>query len=411
MTVLSAVLLAVGAAVLGGLLGVLVMLGLRRQEQRRVAAAGITVREVLQQVFESSLTGIAVVDHFGDVLLHNPRAEQLGVVVNRRLEPSVAAAARTVLEHGRTTELDLSWPETHLRRTPMTVHLRERLLTDSGRRFVVIDANDESEQVRLEAARRDFVANVSHELKTPVGAMALQAEALLESADDPEAVRHFGGRLHHEARRLGALVTELIELSRLQGAERLPGLEIVDVDALVAEVLERTRLSAEAAGIEVTADAPRGLEVSGDRRLLLTALTNLVENAISYSPPGRAVSVSRALREGRVEVSVTDRGVGIPPDLHERVFERFFRVDPGRSRATGGTGLGLAIVKHVAANHNGDVRLWSRPGTGSTFTLRLPARVEDDGPAPGAHSGPDQEAPARPAPEPHRDDAPGQEPQ
>ena len=378
-TVISAVLLAAVAAALGLAVGVTVVPAVHdRREHKRVQTAGITVREVLQQIFASSLGGIAVVDRFGDVLLSNPRAEELGVIRNRRLDPIAWSAVRDVLEHGVSVEVDLSTVDSQQGRAPLAVHARVRRLSDADRRFVVIDASDESEHVRLEYARRDFVANISHELKTPVGAMALLAEALLESVDDPETVQRFGSRLLHEARRLGAMVTELIALSRLQGAEKLPDLDVVDVDDVVVAALDRCRLSAESAGIEVTADAPSGLEVRGERTLLVTALSNLIENAIAYSPEGSPVSVSRACRQGNVEVSVTDRGIGIAPEQQERVFERFFRVDPARSRATGGTGLGLAIVKHVAANHNGRVRVWSRPGTGSTFTLQLPVYDDDD---------------------------------
>jgi two-component system, OmpR family, sensor histidine kinase SenX3 len=223
------------------------------------------------------------------------------------------------------------------------------------------------------AARRDFVANVSHELKTPVGAMALLAEAVLDAADDPHEVRRFGTKILNEANRLGMLVTELIALSRLQGAERLPELGTVEVDVVVAEALDRCRLAAESAGIRIAVDPPGGLLLKGDATLLVTALSNLLDNAVSYSSPGSPVSVSRRLVDGLVEIAVTDRGLGIAPEFQERVFERFFRIDQARSRSTGGTGLGLAIVKHVAANHGGDVQLWSKPGTGSTFTLRIPA--------------------------------------
>ncbi|WP_181784054.1 sensor histidine kinase, partial [Pseudonocardia pini] len=242
-----------------------------------------------------------------------------------------------------------------------------------GDGFTLVEAADMSESVRLEATRRDFVANVSHELKTPVGAVGLLAEAVLDSADDPETVQRFATKILRESTRLGALVTELIALSRLTGAEALPDLDEVDVDEVVTESLARSRLSAESAGIDVTVDEPSGLEVAGDRTLLVTALSNLLENAIAYSPAEASVSVSRRLEGDWVEIAVTDRGIGIAPEHQVRVFERFFRVDPARSRATGGTGLGLAIVKHVLANHGGEVRLWSRPGTGSTFTMRLPA--------------------------------------
>jgi len=225
----------------------------------------------------------------------------------------------------------------------------------------------------MEASRRDFVANVSHELKTPVGAMGVLAEALLESSDDPETVRRFGRKLHTESHRLAKMVGELIELSRLQGAERLPDLVAVDVDTVVQEAISRHKVPADTAKISVNTDAPCGFQVLGDQPLLVTAVANLISNAIAYSPDGSAVSISRRRRGEVIEIAVTDRGIGIALADQQRVFERFFRVDKARSRATGGTGLGLAIVKHVAANHNGSIRLWSRPGTGSTFTLSIPA--------------------------------------
>jgi two-component system sensor histidine kinase SenX3 len=238
-----------------------------------------------------------------------------------------------------------------------------------------VEAGDTSEAVRLEATRRDFVANVSHELKTPVGAIGVLAEALLGAADDPGEVDRFATKIVNEATRLGNLVTELIALSRLTGAERLPELSAVDLDDVVDAALRRVKLAAESARIDIVVDRPLGIEVDGDATLLSTALTNLLENAIAYSPADASVSVSRR-RSGRwVEISVTDRGIGIAPEHQQRVFERFFRVDPARSRATGGTGLGLAIVKHVLANHGGEVGLWSSPGTGSTFTMRLPVRA------------------------------------
>jgi two-component system, OmpR family, sensor histidine kinase SenX3 len=216
------------------------------------------------------------------------------------------------------------------------------------------------------------VANVSHELKTPVGAMGVLAEALLSSPEDPELVRRFGGKVLAESNRLANMVGELIELSRLQGAERLPDLEPVDVDTVVSEALSRYKVAADNADIEITTDAPTGLRVLGNQPLLVTALANLISNAIAYSPHGSTVSVSRRRRGHNIEIAVTDRGFGIARADQERVFERFFRVDKARSRETGGTGLGLAIVKHVAANHNGSIRLWSQPGTGSTFTLSIP---------------------------------------
>lgn len=344
----------------------------------------------MHRVVDSSHNGVAVLNEWGDVVLHNPRAVQLGVVRNNQPDPRVRKAAEIVRQTSRTVEVDLSPLEAY-GRGPAAVRGEVRPLAEQ---FTVIDAADESDAVRLEATRRDFVANVSHELKTPVGALALLAEAVLDAADEPDEVRRFSAKIVREATRLGTLVTELIALSRLQGAERLPELVPVDVDEVVAEALGRSALVAESTGIEITTDGPSELVVDGDRTLLVTALSNLIDNAVAYSSPGSPVSVSRRSTDGFAEIAVTDRGIGIAHEHQQRVFERFFRVDPARSRATGGTGLGLAIVKHVAANHGGEVRLWSKPGTGSTFTLRLPvngARPSADRLA-GAHLSADHTA-------------------
>jgi two-component system, OmpR family, sensor histidine kinase SenX3 len=232
---------------------------------------------------------------------------------------------------------------------------------------------EEAAPGRLDEVRQDFVADVSHELKTPVGALALLAEAVLDAADDPHQVRRFGNKILREANRLGILVTELIALSRLQSAERLPKLASVDVDDVVRTALERCRLGVESADIKIAVESPSELKVTGDATLLVTALSNLIDNAVSYSPPGSPVSISTRLANGFVEIAVTDQGRGIEPEYQNQVFDRFFRVDQALSRSTGGTGLGLAIVKRVAVNHGGDVELWSRPYVGSTFTLRIPA--------------------------------------
>ncbi|HWE89520.1 MAG TPA: ATP-binding protein [Pseudonocardiaceae bacterium] len=367
MTVSGWLALLASAVLVSVVIGYLVGRVLRPTEAGR--PSGLTVAQLMQRVVDSSHNGVAVLNQWGDVVLHNPRAEQLGIVRANQADPRARTAAEMVRSTGRTVEVDLSPLEAH-GRLPSAIRGEVRPLADE---FTVVDAADESDAVRLEATRRDFVANVSHELKTPVGALALLAEAVLDAADDPTEVRRFSGKIVHEATRLGTLVTELIALSRLQGAERLPELAPVEVDEVVTEALGRSRLVAESAGIEITTDSGSGLVVDGDRTLLITALSNLIDNAIAYSAPDSPVSISRRRSDGYVEIAVTDRGIGIDPEHQQRVFERFFRVDPARSRATGGTGLGLAIVKHVAANHGGDVRLWSRSGTGSTFTLRIPA--------------------------------------
>ncbi|QNG19822.1 sensor histidine kinase [Rhodococcus triatomae] len=373
MSVVQAVLIAVVVGFAGYLIGAVVVPKLAtRHDQRVKEESGLTMSQVLDLIVLASESGIAVVDRFHDVVLFNPRAEELGLVRHRLVDDRAWVAAQRVFATGETVEVDLSSPHPRRRDDRIAVRGTARLLTKEDHTFVVVFADDDSEQVRMEATRRDFVANVSHELKTPVGAMGLLAEALLESADDPESVRHFGERLLSESVRLGKMVTELIALSRLQGAEKLPDLEEVDVDTVVGEALQRSKISAEAADITVTTDAASGYRVLGDRTLLVTALTNLVQNAIAYSPKASPVSISRSRRGGNIAISVTDRGDGIAKADQERVFERFFRVDKARARATGGTGLGLAIVKHVAANHHGSIELWSRPGTGSTFTLQIP---------------------------------------
>ncbi|WP_243866730.1 sensor histidine kinase [Actinophytocola oryzae] len=360
--------LTAGALVVGLLAGA----GIARARHRAAAAppAGPTISVLLQRLVQSSHNAVVILNEFGDVVQHNPRAEELGVVRNRRVDNHTKKAAELVKETGETVEIELRPQERSFGRGPEAVRGEIRPLGDG---FLAVDASDESEAVRLEATRRDFVANVSHELKTPVGAMALLAEAVLDAADDPEAVRRFTTKILHEGTRLGTLVTELIALSRLQGAERLPELNAVDIDAVVRDALGRAKLSAENTGIDIATDTDSCLLVEGDRTLLVTALANLLENAVAYSSPGSPVSISRRQVGDFVELSVTDRGMGIPEEEQQRVFERFYRLDKARSRATGGTGLGLAIVKHVAANHGGEVKLWSRPGTGSTFTLRIPA--------------------------------------
>lgn len=351
-----------------------------RRRRRAAETAGITVSQMLAHIVSASPVGIVVVDKFRDVVYSNTRAEELGLIRDRLLDDRAWEAAQRTLTTGEDIQVDLSPRKVaHPGREGLSVRGAVRLVSREDRRFAVVYVDDHSEYARMEATRRDFVANVSHELKTPVGALGLLAEALLASADDPETVRHFAEKMVAEAHRLADMIGELIELSRLQGGERLPDLGAVDVDTVVAEAVSRHKVAAENADIEITTDAPTGYKVLGDQPLLVAALANLVSNAIAYSPRGTPVSVSRRRRGDNIEISVTDRGIGIDKDDQERVFERFFRVDKARSRATGGTGLGLAIVKHVAANHNGSIRLWSQPGTGSTFTLSIPAypKTED----------------------------------
>ncbi|MEP6560617.1 MAG: ATP-binding protein [Nakamurella sp.] len=371
MSVLGYLLVGLAGVAIGWLVGQL----FNRSAAPRQSMTLVAEPALESTVLRLSAAGYLVLNQAGRPLLSNPAAGELGVLHGGIVDQQIVAAAARAAVSGEPIDVELRpvSPTAQLntpRNAPTAVLAVVRAIGDG---LFLVSATDESAAQRMEAVRRDFVANVSHELKTPVAAMGLLAEVTVEAADDPVEVRRFAGKLQTEAVRLGALVNELIALSRLQGADPLPDLAVVEVDAVIEETISRVATAAENAGITVISDDRSGLLVRGDRALLVTALTNLLDNAFNYSPTGTQVSVSRARRDDEVQISVTDRGVGIAPEFTERVFERFFRIDPARSRSTGGTGLGLAIVKHVAANHGGTATVWSRPGTGSTFTLRLPA--------------------------------------
>jgi two-component system, OmpR family, sensor histidine kinase SenX3 len=243
-------------------------------------------------------------------------------------------------------------------------------LGDAG--LILALLNDESEAERIDAVRRDFVANISHELKTPIGALSLLTEAVLEGREDPEAVQNFASRMRSEVTRLSDLVQEIINLSRLQDADPLLDAITVDIDEVVDQAITHCSYLAEGRDIELVRGPRCAASVIGDRNQLIMAIHNLVENAINYSPAKTKVTVSTSHHDNIVDIEVVDQGIGISDNDIDRVFERFYRVDPARSRATGGTGLGLSIVKHVARNHGGEVNVWSSIGVGSTFVFRLP---------------------------------------
>jgi two-component system sensor histidine kinase SenX3 len=334
--------------------------------------------------------GVLVLDEADAPVLANPAAVELGLV---REGPSpeaqnVHAVIRTLAAHvrrsGAPREVELDLPRrgrlASAAGEPLGVRVRVAALTGSEYPpgHVAIEASDVTEAHRVARVRRDFVANVSHELKTPVGALALLAETLLEATDDPEASRRFAERIHHESQRLGRLVKELLELSRLQGADPLPAQVPVAVDHIINEVVDRTRTAAAAKNIDVYVAGARGLTVYGNEGQLVTAVANLAENAIAYSPEDTKVTVDVHGGGDLVQISVADQGIGIAVKDLDRIFERFYRADKARSRETGGTGLGLAIVKHIAVNHGGRVDVDSSLGAGSTFTLRLPASPPDE---------------------------------
>lgn len=345
--------------------------GARPEQERPRSPLPSGVADVLAVLRSSAV----VLDAADRVVRASPAAHAFGLVRGDRLiSEDLLDLARRVRRDGEIREADLELPRGPIGTSTRAVFARVAPL---GSSLVLLLVEDHTEARRVDAVRRDFLANVSHELKTPVGAMALLAEALSDAADDPEAVRRFAGRMEHESARLSRLVQDVIELSRLQGHDPLDSPELVVLDEVIAEALDRSRLTAEARSVALVCGGRRDLLVRGDSRQLVTAVGNLVDNAVRYGPEGTRVVVAATLvGDGPapvVEVSVTDEGPGIAETERERVFERFYRVDAARSRDTGGTGLGLSIVKHVAAGHGGEVTLWTAEGTGSTFTLRLPA--------------------------------------
>ena len=332
-----------------------------------------------QRVLSALDLGIIVVDRDETVIYANPSAQRLQVSDADRLSiPALSDLVRRVTDSRKADSVTLDIAGGTRGPEYQTFAVRAVPLGAPARvEQVVLRFFDMTETRRLELVRRDFVANVSHELKTPVGALTLLAEAIQEAADDPDAVQHFAARMQHEGTRLGRLVQELIELSRLQGAEPLPGQELVDVGRMISGAIDRSKLIAEQSNITVVSRAQPGLAVRGNDTQLITALGNLVDNAIAYSAPQTKISLTSRSEvdpagDEWVAISVSDQGIGIAEADLDRVFERFYRVDPARSRATGGTGLGLAIVKHIATNHGGSVAVWSVVGSGSTFTVRLP---------------------------------------
>lgn len=356
-------------------------------EQQRFSGLG-------RKSLDSLRVGVVVLNTADDPVLVNPSARAMGLLrAGTRpgtmvAHPIIRTLAGQVRRTGvrREVELDLPRGREGGSQDPLGVHLRAVAL---GSGFVAVEAADVTEAHRVARVRRDFVANVSHELKTPIGALQLLAEALLDATDpssagvsvdpaeDVAAARRFAERIQHESTRLGRLVSELIELTRLQGADPLPTPEPVSVDLVLAEVVDRTRIAANAKRIELTIGGARGRTVYGSNSQVATAVVNLVENAIAYSPEETGVMVTVGGDDEMVSVAVTDQGIGIAPGDVDRIFERFYRADQARSRSTGGTGLGLAIVKHIATNHSGRVDVSSAVGAGSTFTLRLPARPPD----------------------------------
>jgi two-component system sensor histidine kinase SenX3 len=362
------------AGAVGLVTGLVTALAVRASERSQqpslsppqTAAVPAGVASVLSVLRSSAV----VIDSDDRVLRASSAARAFGLVSGDRLvvDP-VLAMARLVRRDGEIREEEIEVIDG--RREGRWFTVRVAPMGTGG--LVLVLAEDLTELRRVEAIRRDFVANVSHELKTPVGALSLLSETIEDAADDPEAVRRFAKRMQHESVRLTNVVQDLITLSRLQGGEPVAEPKVVTLDDVVHDAVDRCRLKAEPKDITLAVGGREGLTVHGDEELLITAVRNFIDNAIAYSPEHTRVVVCTRMADDRyAEISVTDQGIGIPEADLQRIFERFYRVDPARSRQTGGTGLGLAIVKHAATRHRGEVNVWSKEGSGSTFTIRLP---------------------------------------
>ncbi|WP_029151250.1 sensor histidine kinase [Microbacterium indicum] len=318
-----------------------------------------------------------VTDPSGRVVATSPGSGWMGAVAGDRLEQEeLRGLMKTARQMGASETQTMRIRAGRLAREPRLVVARAAQM---GEDFIVVLVRDISEQERLQQTRQDFIQNTSHELKTPVGAIQLLAEALEMAADDPEQVRRFSERMGAEAARLGQLTGRIMNLSRLQAADELTDVGPVSIDEVVQSAVEAHQVTATGAGVDIVVGGERGLYVHGDSRVLIEAVGNLLSNAIVYSPEGSHVGVGVRSSDEAVEIAVTDTGIGIADEDQKRIFERFFRADEARSRRTAGTGLGLAIVKHAIQRHGGEVRLWSREGQGSTFTIRLPRGETPEG--------------------------------
>ena len=363
-------------AIIGALVSLVIMESLRARDRLQAATTAI-VPEGVAQVLHGMDDAAAVVDASFTVVAASALAVPFGLVEGEVLpgEDLKAVARRSRAgESAATSTL-------RLRRgaPPAEPRLVVVRATRISSRYSFLVLRDITEKERVEQMRRDFVANTSHEIKTPVGAVSLLAEAIESAADDPAQVRIFATRLLAEAARLAQLTSRIMNLSRLQAADEFSDEREVSVDEVVASALDAHAITADSAGVSIVRGGERGLYVHGDAQILSEAVGNLVANAVAYSPRGSTVGVGVKATGGIVEIAVSDRGIGIAEGEQDRVFERFYRADQARSRRTGGSGLGLSIVKHAVQRHGGEVTLWSRPGRGSTFTIRLPLV---DGPVP-----------------------------
>ncbi|GAA2513795.1 MAG: ATP-binding protein [Kocuria sp.] len=376
------------AGFIGFLLGISGLIAVRASQRRRHFLADVqepTLPEGTAEILAALGLAYVVVDGVDGVVKASPAAYAYGLVRGHTVvHDELLEMVRSTRRNGVVEERRLELSRGQLQRGSIVLDMRVVTIADE---YILLLADDQTEIVRAQSIRNDFVANVSHELKTPVGAVSLLSEAIEDAAEDQDAVRHFAASLQRESARLSAMVQDIIELSRLQGTDVVAKGTAVDVNRTVQEAVERSRLAAESRNISLKVGGHVQIPVFGDPDMLVTAVRNLIDNAVRYSPEDTRVGVGLRERGGMVQVTVTDQGPGISDAEQDRIFERFYRVDSARSRQTGGTGLGLSIVKHVMAQHGGEVSVWSQPGRGSTFTLLLPPMDDPEDQAEPASGG------------------------
>jgi two-component system sensor histidine kinase SenX3 len=356
------------AAAIGAAVGAAIVFFSLRSKKQDQLPVNTLVPHRTRQLLSVLQSGAIIIRRDRRAAFANTPAVALSVArPDGALLPAVADLAEKAWKRGEAIEEDIEVTRGVLG-VSLEVHVRAVPLDDD---LVLAVVNDHTETRAAERSRREFAVNVSHELKTPVGALSLLAESIEEGADDEHMVRSFAGKMRKEARRLTKLIQEIIEISRLQGGETVMDFEEIAVAEVLDEAMEGAEIAAQAKNITIALEARANPTVLGDRDLLVMAVRNLIDNAVHYSEPNKRVIVSAAVEGSNVDLSVVDQGIGIDVKDQERIFERFFRTDPARSRDSGGTGLGLSIVKHVALQHAGTVAVWSQPGVGSTFTITL----------------------------------------
>lgn len=346
---------------------------LRRSEETPTRRIPAILAETLNHLDQD-----AVILAPGEVAIFSTEGvDKLGLLKDGKIQsPELIALIRVVRRNSQMQTGKISIPRGPIGEGSRDLTVRVIDLKENDQILILL--SDESEAERVHQVRRDFVANISHELKTPIGALSILSEAVQSAKSDPEAVTKFASRMQSESKRLSDLVQAIINLSRLQDSDPLQVPKELRVSDLISEAVDQCQTTSEARNIWVSVTDESDAVVLGDREQLIMALHNLIENAINYSPEKTKVSLTTKVENDIVEISIADQGIGIPEDELDRIFERFYRVDPARSRETGGTGLGLSIVKHVAIKHGGEVKVWSSPAVGSTFALRLPIFHPDE---------------------------------